>query len=473
MCIRDSPSPHSKDQLRSHIITIMEPAGKEKTPGGLVYAARSMEGLQIKELLPNCTVGLLRSFPEVQSLALAKDCAALAFSTKAGITLLETKKFTALKEIACEYVVELMFSSTGKFVIAYKRSSPNKISQMVIYETTSGTKVNEVQWRRSCTIAEFARFSANDEYMLISPFKTEVILYSCSESFKPLVNYKCALVLSIEMVPSEYVHPETPGPYFSVVEPIPKTEDVCAKFVPIKSPADSKAVMKKFDIQKVDTATTLMSPSGSAVLFWLESQEDPTGKCYYGVHCMHYMQLVGGKKRCKVFMEGSTIHDARWSPDGKSFVMLSGSQPAKIVVFNHECNPMYELSANYKNYARFSDGGRFLMLGGFGNLAGDIEFWDFKRKAVMGNCKAFCTVTSEWASSSKLIMTAILNPRMRVDNSITFFDFAGKKLVMDPYTSTELYEVKWIKGDSPEMEGDITVPIDHTCLLYTSDAADE
>jgi len=439
----------------------MESSVKEITPGSLVYVARSMEGLQVKELLSDATISLLRSYPGVLSMTTTTDSSIIAFSDKRGITLLETEKFSTLKEIPCEYIVELLFSPKSKYICAYKRSSPNKISAMTIYDTSNGNKVNEVQWRRSSTIAEYTKFSTDDKYMLVSPLKNDVTVYSCTDPFKSLVNYKCSLVLSIEMVPYEYVHPETPGPYFSVVEPITDSENCCAKFIPLNAPSEAKLVMKKFEIQKVDTATTLLSPNNCAILYWLESQEDPSGKYYYGIHCIYYMQLIGGKKRCKVFMEGGTIHDARWSPDGNSFIMLSGSQPAKVVVFNHECNQMYEMEAGYKNYARFSDGGRFLMLGGFGNLAGDVEFWDFKRKAMIGNCKAFCTVTTEWACDSQLIMAAILNPRMRVDNSITFFDFTGKKLVVDSYTTTELYEVKWIKSSPLKLEGDINITVDY------------
>ena len=69
------------------------------------------------------------------------------------------------------------------------------------------------------------------------------------------------------------------------------------------------------------------------------------------------------------------------------------------------------------------------MLGGFGNLAGDVEFWErTEKKAIIGNCKAYCTVSSEWSQNSSLVMTAILNPRMRIDNTITFYNFSGKKL---------------------------------------------
>ncbi len=36
--------------------------------------------------------------------------------------------------------------------------------------------------------------------------------------------------------------------------------------------------------------------------------------------------------------------------------------------------------------ARWSPQGRFLMLGGFGNLKGEIEIWDVMNFTKIGNC---------------------------------------------------------------------------------------
>jgi len=415
------------------------------TCDSLLYVGRSLEGLFIKELTDSNTIREHLFFKNILCFALSKDYNLLAIADSNSIKLLHTNTYKIICEAKSEFSQELLISNTNKFLAVYQRHAPTKTSKILIFSINSLTKIKEIAYKRSDPFLENVKFSLDDELLLISPSKTEIQVFETKDLSKPIFNYTSSLIFSADIVPNTHIHPETKSNFISVIEQISGTDDCTAKFVPIKDPKSIKPIIKKFVLKKMDGAKTIFSPNGGAALFWGESQEDPTGKSYYGAHCLYYQQLVGGKKHCKVTVEGSTIHEAKWKNDGSEFIVVSGSQPAKVMVFNSECNPIYEMEAGFKNYAEFSQEGRFLMLGGFGNLAGDIEFWDLSDQKLIGNCKAHCTVSSEWSQNSKIIMTAVLNPRMRIDNMITFFDFTGKKLVSDSYEKTELYEVKWIK----------------------------
>ena len=70
------------------------------------------------------------------------------------------------------------------------------------------------------------------------------------------------------------------------------------------------------------------------------------------------------------------IHGCEWSPTGKDFVVMAGSVPPRITMFKADGTVLRELGEGPFNCAFFSPQGRFLCLGGFGNLPGTLEFWD-------------------------------------------------------------------------------------------------
>merc|ERR1712137_476711 len=60
----------------------------------------------------------------------------------------------------------------------------------------------------------------------------------------------------------------------------------------------------------------------------------------------------------------------------------------------------------------------------------------------VANCQANCTVSAEWAPDGRRFLTAVLAPRMRVDNNITIWDaLSGSKVADFPFE--ELYEAQW------------------------------
>jgi uncharacterized protein with WD repeat len=56
------------------------------------------------------------------------------------------------------------------------------------------------------------------------------------------------------------------------------------------------------------------------------------------------------------------------------------------------------------------------VLGGFGNIAGHIEFWDNNRKKSIASIKAPGSTAWAWSPCSRFFLTATLFPRLRVDN---------------------------------------------------------
>lgn len=69
------------------------------------------------------------------------------------------------------------------------------------------------------------------------------------------------------------------------------------------------------------------------------------------------------------------------------------------------------------------------MIGGFGNLTGEIDFWSLEKLTQLGSTKSYCAVDIEWAADGMTIMTSVLYWRVKVDNAVNLFAFTGQKLI--------------------------------------------
>jgi translation initiation factor 2A len=69
------------------------------------------------------------------------------------------------------------------------------------------------------------------------------------------------------------------------------------------------------------------------------------------------------------------IHDVSWTPNASQFIVLSGKQPAVATLYDHNGTPLFEFGKRYRNTIRICPFSNLLLLGGFGNLPGEMDFW--------------------------------------------------------------------------------------------------
>jgi translation initiation factor 2A len=127
--------------------------------------------------------------------------------------------------------------------------------------------------------------------------------------------------------------------------------------------------------------------------------------------------------------------------------------PAKATIFNKKCNPLHELGEGPYNTIRWNPKGRFVVIAGFGNLPGDMAFWDYSEKKLVGKTKAEWSVISEWSPDGRHFMTATTAPRLQIDNGIKIFDHNGSLLFKKMFEN-KLYQADW-KPEAPERFDDI------------------
>ena len=193
---------------------------------------------------------------------------------------------------------------------------------------------------------------------------------------------------------------------------------------------------------KGDKVQLKWNKQGSSILVLAQTDVDKSGKSYYGETNLYLLSTNGQfDARITLDKEGP-IHDVSWSANSKEFGVVYGYMPAKTTIFNHRAVAQHTFPLGPRNTITFSPTGRFVLVAGFGNLAGQIDVFDLEK-----DFRKVCTIESgnpsvcEWSPDSRYILTATTSPRLRVDNGIKLWHVGGT--IMYHEDMVELYNVVW------------------------------
>ena len=116
--------------------------------------------------------------------------------------------------------------------------------------------------------------------------------------------------------------------------------------------------------------------------------------------------------------------------------------PAKTTIFNSKAQATHSFALGPRNTIAFAPHGRFVLVAGFGNLAGQVDIYDLAK-----NFNKICTIEAsnasvcEWSPDGSHILFATTSPRLRVDNGLRIFHVGGGLMYNEEIT--ELYHVCW------------------------------
>lgn len=137
-----------------------------------------------------------------------------------------------------------------------------------------------------------------------------------------------------------------------------------------------------------------------------------------------------------------------WSPNSKEFGVVYGYMPAKTTIFNFRGVAKHNFPLGPRNTILFSPHGRFVLVAGFGNLAGQMDIFDVdKDYAKVTTVEAANASVCEWSPDGHYILTATTSPRLRVDNGIRLWHVSGSLMYNEDMH--ELYDVFWRPQTNP------------------------
>jgi translation initiation factor 2A len=193
---------------------------------------------------------------------------------------------------------------------------------------------------------------------------------------------------------------------------------------------------------KGDKVQLKWNNSGTSLIVLAQTEVDRSGKSYYGETTLYLLSATGAfDSRIDLDREGP-IHDVTWSPNSKEFGVVYGFMPAKTTIFNFRGVATHSYPLAPRNTIVFSPHGRFVVVAGFGNLAGQMDIYDLEKghqkiTTIEGSNATVC----EWSPDGKHILTATTSPRLRVDNGVRIWHFTGALQYNEDMN--ELYQVCW------------------------------
>ncbi|KAM9967726.1 hypothetical protein ACTFIW_001811 [Dictyostelium discoideum] len=316
------------------------------------------------------------------------------------------------------------------------------------------------------TWERMSEYNNNENNLIVWDIKQASILYKtsqkyCNQENWPLIKWTDDEVLAGKLISNE-VHFFN-GRSIGVLAKKIKLQDISsfefapaanggpykiATFVPEKGSTPGSARIYSYPTVneycshlkffKASEAKVLWNKKGNAILVHTFTDTDKSGKSYYGETGLWFLSQDGSSFNLNI---KGPIHDVQWSPTLDQFMVCYGNMPSQTTLFNLKGEPLVDFGLNPRNTIRFSPNGQLLCLGGFGNLQGDMDFWDLTRYKRICGTQSHCAIYTEWSADSVHFMTAVLSPRIRVDNGVKIIKYDNTIVYQE--NIPELYQASW------------------------------
>jgi len=367
------------------------------------------------------------------------------------ISIYDAETFEIVKQIDHRKVAAAAFSPKKRYLVTWERlpsqreqasaqkdkeesdapTSNIPFNNLIIWDLKTGEQAGSfVQKVYVPELWPSIRFSP-DEKFAARMVSNEVHFYQCPDFQNVANRLKLPDIAKFSISPNEtkwtvaaFVKEKKGAPGFVRIFDYPSFDTICSKSF--------------YKAQEVDL---LWNSQGTSLLIVTHTDVDKSGKSYYGETGLHYLQADGKFETNVVLKKEGPIHDCVWSPTGKEFAVVYGFMPAQTTIFNIKCEPIADIGTGSRNTCKFSPSGKLICVAGFGNLQGYVDIWDWKKLKKLGSWMANYSAHYEWSPDGRYIITAVLFPRMKVDNGFKVWRYDGTLVYEEGFQ--ELYQVNW------------------------------
>ncbi|KAL9162559.1 hypothetical protein ABFS82_07G098600 [Erythranthe guttata] len=369
----------------------------------------------------------------------------MAIRSDSLISIYDCKKLVEIKSLQVPNVLAATISPCGTFVQTFQKSTSPQEKNVVVWKSETGESVYQL-FQKNMSKATWPVFKFSyDEDVACRLVTNEVQFFDPKDFSKGAVNrLRVPGIAAFELSKS-------PGSYVAVFVPESKGMPGSVQIFSCAKELQSQPVARK-SFFRCSSVQLNWNTGSTGLLIVVQSDVDKTNQSYYGETKLNYLTTDGSYEGLVPLRKEGPVHDVQWSYSGKEFAVVYGFMPATATIFDKKCNPLLELGTGPYNTLRWNPKGKFICVAGFGNLPGNMAFWDYSEKKKLGDTKAELSVSSEWSSDGRYFMTATTAPRLQVDNGIKIFHHNGSLYFKRMFE--KLYQVDW-KPESPDKFEDI------------------
>lgn len=344
--------------------------------------------------------------------------------------------------------VQMMdISPNSGFILTWERFYADKCPKnLKVWDATTGKLLAAfAQKNISTTSWPYIQWSHDERYaFLMAPtqirlYERQAIVKNEDPSNEPRFCSKLQISCLSISVPQSSAKESGEPYYIATFSAQSKDKPAVSSVYELKGDKLERLASKSlFQAEECDTQ---WSPGGNACLMSLQTAVDTSGKSYYGNSRLWLWNASNSAEVVIVPLpQEGPVQSVQWlaHPDKPaSFVAIAGRMPAMASLHHGMTGDVTFLFGNnvHRNTVSSSPHARFLCLGGFGNLAGGLGFWDTNKKKLLphdaanasGTLQAAATVTMHsWSPDSRWFLVATTAPRMNVDNGITVYRYTGQ-----------------------------------------------
>ncbi|KAE8865959.1 hypothetical protein PTNB29_03106 [Pyrenophora teres f. teres] len=435
-------------------------------PTQLAY--RSAKGIGLFNAAPvyEALPGFVRPEGNLRCCCYSPDSKYFAWATPEQVSVIDASAGHIITILPTPNVYELGFSPLGTYLITWQRPSKdddgNAVKNLRVWKTLSDEAEDDGS---RAVIGEYVQKNQNgwnlqytsDEKFCARVVTNEVQFFQSNDLRNPWNKLRVEGVTDMAL---------SPGKNHSVAVFVPERKGMPAAVKVFQVPQFSQPVSQK-TFFKGDKVQLKWNDLGTSLIVLAQTEVDKTNKSYYGETNMYILSANGTfDSRIQLDKEGP-IHDVSWSPNSKEFGVTYGYMPAKTTIFNQRAVAQHSFDLGPRNTILFSPHGRFVIVAGFGNLAGDMDIYDLERNfAKVCHVKTSNSTYCEWSPDEQHILTATTSPRLRVDNGIRIYHVSGGLMYNEDMA--ELYHVVWRPQPTsmfPLTDPLTTVPTPHSSAL--------
>ncbi|CEG42641.1 eukaryotic translation initiation factor 2a [Plasmopara halstedii] len=356
--------------------------------------------------------------------------------TTSGFTVHNADTGTVVIEVANAGIHAVAWSPLGSQLLTWQRPQKDSdLGNLIVWDAATGSEVARFN-QKSYSRDKWPPFQwSSDETICARQSVNGIVLYNGrGPKLDSIGQIHVPNVANFSVAPGSV-------PYkIAVFVPEKKGKPASVKIYQFPNQLDVPTATKSF--YKAQDVSLKWSPTGSALIVETRTDIDTSGKSYYGETGLFFLQSDGEYDCIVPLTKEGTVHDVAWDPTGRGFVVIAGAMPAHATLYDNKALPIFEFGAAPRNHISWSPHGRFLCLAGFGNLRGDMDFWERNKLKKIGSATSNAATTFDWSPDSRYFATATTFPRLRVDNGFKIFRYDGTGPIHHEERS-ELYDFKF------------------------------